>query len=99
MNLRDMTDAYENEGLTTALAEARVCQDIVNNEKIFEIINLLIFNDREMYENSMDEVVNRISRTFHDEQYLKRVSGSRQRWLDNEIHEITDGILDYLKTL
>ena len=29
MDLRDMTDAYENEGLTTALAEARVCQDIV----------------------------------------------------------------------
>lgn len=29
MNLREMMDAYSEEGLTRALAASRVCQDIV----------------------------------------------------------------------
>ena len=74
-------------------------KDVVNTEKVTEIIGLLIFNDKGMFEKSMSDVVKRISRTFLDDQYLKRVSESRQRWLDNDIREITDGIVEYLKTL
>ena len=47
----------------------------------------------------MNDIVRRVSRTFKDDQYIRRVSGSRQRWLDNDIHEITDGIVAYLDGL
>ena len=62
-------------------------------------VALLIFEDTEMYEDSMDDIVKRISSTFKDEQYLRRVSGSRQRWVDDDIHEIASGIISYLKKL
>ena len=52
-------------------------------------------NLREM----MDGIVKRVSSTFKDEQYLRRVSESRQRWVDDDIHEIAGGIISYLKKL
>lgn len=59
----------------------------------------MIFKDTEMYEDSMDDIVKRVSSTFKDEQYLRRVSGSRQRRVDDDIHEIASGIISYLKKL
>ena len=46
-----------------------------------------------------NKIVKRVSSTFKDEQYLRRVSGSRQRWVDDDIHEIAGGIISYLKKL
>ena len=47
-------------------------------------------SDIGMFENSVDDILRRLKRIFKDEQYLKRVSESRQRWMDNEIHEIVN---------
>lgn len=47
----------------------------------------------------MDDIINRLHQTFKDEQYLRRVSASRQRWIDNDIHEIAEGIVTYLQNL
>ncbi len=73
--------------------------DVVDFEKMREMMGLLVFNDQGMFENSMDDIIRRIRKVFKDEQYLKRVSGSRQRWIDGDIHEITDGIMAYLEKL
>ena len=72
-------------------------KDIVNTEKLNDIIGNLIFKDKDMRENTMNDIVKRIAVSFKDELYLKRVSESRQIWMDNEIHEIANGIVDYLR--
>ncbi len=77
----------------------REMMDGYSEDRLNEIIKLLIFEDTEMYEDSMDDIVKRVSSTFKDEQYLRRVSGSRQRWVDDDIHEIAGGIISYLKKL
>ena len=74
-------------------------KDLASDEKMSDMIRILIFDDSEMYENTMDEIINRLKNTFKDEQYLSRVSGSRQRWIDNDIHEISKGIVSYLQRL
>lgn len=71
-------------------------KDIVSKTKLLEIMELLIFSDDGMFEKNMSDIIKRVSFTFKDEQYLRRVSGSRQRWLDNDIHEIASGIISYL---
>ena len=72
---------------------------IVSKNKTLELIRLLIFEDEGMFENSMGDITKRLSNTFKDEQYLKRVSESRQRWMDNDIHEIVNGIEVFVKEL
>ncbi len=72
---------------------------VVSEYRMKELIDILIFSDPDMFENSMDDIVRRLKGTFKDEQYLKRVSESRQRWMDNEIHEISNGIVEYILKL
>lgn len=74
-------------------------KDLASDEKMSDMIRILIIDDSEMYENTMDEIINRLKNTFKDEQYLSRVSGSRQRWIDNDIHEISKGIVSYLQRI
>ena len=74
-------------------------KDVVSKEKLKGLLNLLIFEDEGMYESSTKDIVRRLRNTFNDEQYLKRVSESRQRWIDNDIHEIVSGILAFVEGL
>lgn len=74
-------------------------KDIVSDAKMKDAMNILVFTDIGMFENSIDDVIRRLRNTFNDTQYLKRVSESRQRWLDNDIEEITDGIVQYIAEL
>ena len=52
-----------------------------------------------MRESSLEDIVRRLSETFASEQYLSRLSNSRQRWIDDEIHDITDGLLTFVTEL
>lgn len=72
---------------------------IVSPDKTKEMMSVLIFDDDGMFENNMNDIIKRIDNTFSDEQYLSRVSDSRQRWLDDDIHKIADGILAFLNGL
>ena len=72
---------------------------VADKEKLNAAIKILIIDDPGMRETSVDDIIVRISSTFNNEQYLSRVSGSRQRWIDEDIHTITNGITEYLNTL
>ena len=74
-------------------------KDVVAKEKLVNLIDLLILADDGMYETSVNDITKRLGNTFQDEQYLKRVSESRQRWMDSDIHEITSGILTFVEKL
>ena len=71
----------------------------MDSAKLLQYIKLLIFDDVMMRENSMKDIVRRVENVFKDKSYLKRVSTSRQRWLDEEIEVITKGIVDFIKGL
>ena len=74
-------------------------KDVASPEKMKDLIKILIFDDPEMYESNQADILKRIKNAFSDEKYLKRVSESRQRWIDTDIHEIVDGIVEYLQNL
>lgn len=74
-------------------------KDYLDAEKLLQYIKLLIFDDDMMRENTMEDIVKRVETSFEDKNYLKLISTSRQRWLDEKIEVITKGIVDYLKGL
>lgn len=74
-------------------------KDLVSMEKLKSAIDVLIFRDEGMFENSIMDIARRIKRVFSDEQYAARVSESRQRWIDDDIHEIMDGIVVFVENL
>lgn len=74
-------------------------KDYVDSGKLLQYINILIFNDSLMREMSMEDIIRRVESSFKDKKYLKRISTSRQRWIDEDIEDIAKGIVDFLKHL
>lgn len=74
-------------------------KDHIDSEKLHRYIDLLIYKDNQMRENKMVDIIRRLERIFKDKNFLKRVSSSRQRWIDEDIMIISDGILKYFKCL
>lgn len=74
-------------------------KDYLNTEKFLQYIKLLIFDDATIRENTMADIVRRVENSFKDKNYLKLISTSRQRWIDEEIEIITKGIVDFPKDL
>ena len=88
LNLKDMMDIYQEEGLASHLAAARVCQDIV-----------LTAISKGPLSRNITSIIKRVENAFKDKQYLRRISGSRQRWIDEDIEIITSGIVTWLKAM
>lgn len=71
----------------------------IDEERLSRYIKLLIFDDGQMRENSMEDIIRRVERSFADKQYLKRISTSRQRWIDDDITVIAEEIISFLRRL
>ena len=74
-------------------------KDIVNKSRVNDTIRFLIVFDDGMRENNYEDIVKRVNTAFNDKQYLKRVSGSKQRWIDEKIETIAQGIISFLMNL
>ena len=74
-------------------------KDELNIDKFLRYIELLIFKDDSMRENTMDDIVRRVENSFKDKGFLKRISTSRQRWIDEDIEIIAEGIIGFYKGL
>lgn len=74
-------------------------KDVVDQEKLREVLDVLILKDNGIRESSMEDIIKRVTGTFKDRQYLRRVSDSRQRWIDDDMQIIADGIVDFLRRL
>lgn len=74
-------------------------KDQVDTNTMIEIIDNLVFSDEMIREDTIEDIVRRVENTFGNDQYVSRLSNSRQRWLDDDIDMITEGILEYLRNL
>ena len=74
-------------------------KDVVDVEKTNRLVKHYIYDDEGMKEKNIDDIIKRVSYAFKDSQYLRRVSTSRQRWVDDDIKAIADGIIEFLEKL
>ena len=88
-----------NSGRYKDIYDMYYLKDYLNIATLLRYIELLIFQDETMRENTMGDIVRRIETTFKDNRFLQRISNSRQRWLDEDINNIADGIIDYFRHL
>ena len=70
--------------------------DYVKLEKCFEEF---IFSDSGLRENNIEDIIRRVNYAFSNEQYLSRLSRSRQNWLNIDSKEATKKIVDFFSSL
>lgn len=71
----------------------------MDTEKLSQYLRRLIFDDVRMREKTMEDIIKRVESSLQDESYLKRISMSRQRWIDVKIEDIASEIVDFLKRI
>ena len=69
----------------------------LDESKLYQCFQSLIFNDKAMRENDTEGLVKRIESIFSDKIYKQRVDKSDKRWLDDDIEVIFSKIVEYLK--
>ena len=74
-------------------------KDFIDSERLKKYIELLIIDDIQMRENSLIDVVKRLQIVFENKKFLKYISKSRQRWLDEDVENIVEGIINLVKNL
>lgn len=69
----------------------------LDKEKLSACLGTFIFDDGGMRENNMSAIIKRLEFVFQDKTYKERVDKSDKRWLDDDIEEVFDRIIKYLK--
>ena len=71
----------------------------LDEDKLSQCFHVFIFDDPGMRENNMATIIRRVEFVFRDPTYRHRVDESDKRWLDDDIEDIFEKIVAYLKTI
>ena len=71
----------------------------MNIRMLTHCLQTFILDDSGMRENSIDEIVKRVESVFGDDTYRQRVDKSDKRWLDDDINNVFNRIVEYLRSL
>lgn len=73
--------------------------DFMDKDKLMKCIDEYIIEDSGMYENSIEDICKRVSKTFKNRIYVRAVNSSRKNWLDITTEEAFGKIEKYLESL
>lgn len=77
---------------------------LINNEnidkdKLIKYINILIFEDEGMRENSIEDINKRLSSILNNSRFKSRINTANNNWLEIPIEEVIDNVLNYFDSL
>lgn len=68
-------------------------------EKLLNNLEIYIFNDDGMKENSIADIVRRLQRVFTDKKYKQALDKSDKKWIDGDISVILNELLAFITNL
>ena len=77
---------------------------LINNEnmdskKLLEYINILIFDDNQIEEKSIDDIINTITSILNNSRYKRMLNIADNNWLEIPIDKTIESILSYFNSL
>ena len=67
--------------------------------KLNSCLASFIYDDPKMKESDIDDVIRRVESAFESRNFIIRLESSDKRWIDEDIKEVTGGILEILKNI
>lgn len=71
----------------------------LESQKLKRCIEILIFEDEKMKENNMQDIINRLKKTFNSQIYINSLSKPKVNWLDIPIQTVINTVLNYFTNL
>lgn len=71
----------------------------VDKSKLHECLISFIYDDTKIKENDIDGVIRRVDSAFRSRTFINRLESSDKRWLEEDVEEVTGGILEILENI
>lgn len=76
-----------------------ITNEDVNKDKLIKYIDILIFNDENMRENSVEDIYRRLSSILNNSTFQARINTANNNWLEMPIKDVIDEVLNYFDSL
>lgn len=70
----------------------------MDGSKVVKILNNKVFRHKINDVDSLEKLINVINNVLSDKNYIKVISNRKNNWLDVEITDLKDTIINYLKS-
>lgn len=67
----------------------------LNKDKLLKYIDILIFQDENMRENSLEDVNRRLTNILNNSRFQSRINTANNNWLEIPIKDVIDSVLGY----
>ena len=71
----------------------------LDKEKLINCIEILIFKDETMRENTIQDIITRMKGTLNSQRYRNNLNSPKVNWLEIPIEDTIDIVLDYISSL
>ena len=71
----------------------------LNKDKLLKYIDILVFQDEKMRENTLEDVNNRLSNILNNRRFQARLNTANNNWLEVPISDVVSSVLDYFDNL
>ena len=71
----------------------------LNKDKLLKYIDILIFQDENMREKSLEDVNRRLTSILNNSRFQSRINTANNNWLQMPIKDVIDSVLDYFDNL
>ena len=71
----------------------------LNKDKLLKYIDILIFQDENMREKSLEDVTMRLSNILNNSRFQSRINTANNNWLEIPIKDVIDSVLEYFGVL
>ena len=71
--------------------------DLVNSDKLRNCFKSMIYDDSNIRENNIEDVITRISFIFNDDTFVNRIDSSDKKWIDEDINIICKKLISFIK--
>jgi predicted nucleotidyltransferase component of viral defense system len=74
-------------------------KNYVDPEKLNSCLDAFVFSDKNMRENDITDIRDRVRKIFSDKRYLSRLASSDKNWIGDDIGITTKAIVDFLSKI
>lgn len=76
-----------------------ITNEKLDNSKVIKYIDLLIFKDNNMKQNSLKDIVKRLKNILSNNLFIAKLDTARSNWIECPIDEVIDKVIDYFEKL
>ena len=73
--------------------------NILNKDRLLKYINLLIFKDEHINQNTIRDITLRLRTILNNRSFIARLDNVRSNWINMPVNDVIDNVISYFNSL